>query len=151
MNPNLVRKLKQASCFALIAMGLLTACVPAATQTVAVQSPLLTETRDSTPGAPTDTFAPPPSETPDQVPTDAEKPAEEDFSNFVFVPLLPFDGIRPVYNPEFVGVDESPLHPDELIMGVSIQGESKAYPVSVLRFREMVDDELGGLPILVTW
>jgi len=36
-------------------------------------------------------------------------------------------------------------------MGVAIQGEAKAYPVSVLRFREMVDDELGGLPILVTW
>ena len=36
-------------------------------------------------------------------------------------------------------------------MGIVIGGEAKAYPVSVLRFREMVDDELAGWPILVTW
>jgi hypothetical protein len=36
-------------------------------------------------------------------------------------------------------------------MGVALNGEAKAYPVTVLRIREMVNDELGGLPILVTW
>lgn len=36
-------------------------------------------------------------------------------------------------------------------MGIAINGEAKAYPVSVLRFREIVNDELGELPILVTW
>jgi len=46
---------------------------------------------------------------------------------------------------------ESPLFDDDLVMGVAIEGEAKAYPVSVLRFREMVDDELSGIPILVTW
>jgi len=69
----------------------------------------------------------------------------------VFVPLLPRDGIRPIYEPDFVGAPDSPLDENELVMGVAIQGEAKAYPVTVLRFREMVDDELGGLPILVTW
>ena len=65
--------------------------------------------------------------------------------------LLPYDGIAPVYKPEFVTATESPLKEDELVMGISINGESKAYPVSVLRFREMVDDELAGWPILVSW
>jgi len=46
---------------------------------------------------------------------------------------------------------ESPLFDDDLVMGVAIEGEAKAYPVSVLRLREMVDDELSGIPILVTW
>jgi len=37
------------------------------------------------------------------------------------------------------------------VMGAAVGDEAKAYPVSVLRFREMVNDELSGLPILVTW
>lgn len=81
----------------------------------------------------------------------ANKRVEKDEEYFIPPPLLPYDGIAPVYEPQFVTAAESPLVDDELVMGVSINGESKAYPVTVLRFREMVDDELGGLPILVTW
>jgi hypothetical protein len=65
--------------------------------------------------------------------------------------LIPYDGIAPVYDPQFVSSDESPLREDELVMGAFINGEAKAYPVTVLRFRETVNDELGGMPILVTW
>ena len=72
--------------------------------------------------------------------------------NYVIPPaLLPYDGIPPVYEPQFVTAAESPLVNDELVMGVSVKGQAKAYPVTVLRFREMVNDELAGLPILVTW
>jgi hypothetical protein len=65
--------------------------------------------------------------------------------------MLPFDAIQPIYEPRFVTAAEAPLADDELIMGVSWGGEAKAYPVSVLRFREMVIDELAGIPILVSW
>jgi hypothetical protein len=65
--------------------------------------------------------------------------------------LLPPDGIRPVYNPEFVPAAEAPLDDEELVIGVSLEDEAKAYPITVLRFREMVNDELAGWPILVTW
>ncbi len=64
---------------------------------------------------------------------------------------LPFDAIPPIYNPEFVPADQSPLNDDELILGVAWEGEAKAYPISVLRIREMVNDELAGIPTLVTW
>ena len=83
------------------------------------------------------------------LPTNNRIPDSEEYA--IPPALLPYDGIAPVYNPEFVPATESPLEPDELVMGVSINGESKAYPVSVLRFREMVDDELAGWPILVSW
>ncbi len=43
------------------------------------------------------------------------------------------------------------LDSDDLVIGVSMGGESRAYPIRPLRFREMVNDELGGTPILVTW
>lgn len=65
--------------------------------------------------------------------------------------LLPRDAIRPVYDPEFVSASESPLLDDELIIGVAWEGEAKAYPITILRFREMVNDELAGIPTLVTW
>ena len=68
-----------------------------------------------------------------------------------FRQLLPRDAIRPVYDPEFVtaaGID----WPDNTdIIGVEINGEAKAYPVAHLNGRELVVDELGGEPILVSW
>ena len=62
-----------------------------------------------------------------------------------------FDGIPPIYEPRFSPAADAPLHDEELVMGVTLGGEAKAYPVSVLRFREMVNDELAGIPILVSW
>jgi hypothetical protein len=75
----------------------------------------------------------------------------DDPNNYGYSQLLPWDAIRPVYDPTFTSASEAPLQDEELVMGVTLDGESKAYPVTVLRFREMVDDELAGWPILVTW
>ena len=72
-----------------------------------------------------------------------------DFSKFR--QLLPLDAIRPIYNPTFLSAAESNYRDDELILGLEINGEAKAYSVAFLSFREMVNDELGGVPILVTW
>jgi hypothetical protein len=74
-----------------------------------------------------------------------------DANEYQFPQLVPFDGIPPVYDPQFASAADAPLLDDELVMGVSLGGAAKAYPVTVLRFREMVDDELAGIPILVTW
>ena len=66
-------------------------------------------------------------------------------------PMLGFDGIRPIYDPEFVPASQAPLLDEELVMGVVLGGEAKAYPVTVLRTREMVIDDLAGWHILVSW
>jgi hypothetical protein len=68
-----------------------------------------------------------------------------------FPQLIPFDGIRPVYEPVFASAEEAPLDDSELIIGIALDGEAKAYPITVLRFREMVNDEMAGIPTLVTW
>ncbi len=65
--------------------------------------------------------------------------------------LLGRDRIHPVYSPIVVASDVAALGSDDLVIGVSIGGESRAYPIRPLRFLEMVNDELGGTPILVTW
>lgn len=61
------------------------------------------------------------------------------------------DAIPPVYEPEFATPEEVSIGDDELVMGVTLGGEAKAYPVTSMQFREMVNDELAGIPILVTW
>ncbi len=65
--------------------------------------------------------------------------------------LLPRDSIRPIYEPRFASAAAAPYAPDELVIGVTINGESKAYAVGPLNSREMVNDTLGGVPILVSW
>ena len=114
-------------------------------------------TQQPTETASPDIAEPEPNPTPVPDPTGAPTDAAPQINPRVEVPdvfvnwLLPWDGIRPVYNPEFVGAAEAPLQEDELIIGVSLNGEAKAYPITVLRFREMVNDELAGIPTLVTW
>ena len=68
-----------------------------------------------------------------------------------FRQLIPQDTILPVYAPRFVPGVSAKLNPGELVIGVEINGESKAYPIGPLNFREMVNDVVGGVPILVTW
>jgi hypothetical protein len=65
--------------------------------------------------------------------------------------LLGRDDIRPIYSPEFVSAGDAGYVDGELVMGVEIDGRAKAYPVGLLNEREMVNDELAGIPILVTW
>ena len=68
-----------------------------------------------------------------------------------FRQLLPRDGIRPVYDPQFVGVSDVDWPDEAHVIGVSADGEAKAYPVSFLNRHEMVNDFIAGDPILVTW
>ena len=65
--------------------------------------------------------------------------------------LLSRDAIQPIYDPQFVSAQEADYSDNELVMGVAIDGEAKAYPVGLLNSREMVNDELAGIPFLVTW
>ena len=68
-----------------------------------------------------------------------------------FRQLLPRDAIAPVYDALFAPAESASLLPGELVIGVEINGESKAYPVGPLNFREMVNDTVGGVPVLVSW
>ncbi len=68
-----------------------------------------------------------------------------------FRQLLARDFIRPVYQPRFTTGGDIDWPDDADVIGVTIEGEAKAYPVSFLNFREMVVDELAGEPLLVSW
>ena len=70
-----------------------------------------------------------------------------------FNQVLPRDAIAPIYEPSIATAEEAGPEMDdaELVVGVTLGAESRAYPVRTISTREMVNDELGGVPILVTW
>jgi hypothetical protein len=37
------------------------------------------------------------------------------------------------------------------VIGVVINGDARAYPLSTLSAHEIVDDDIGGQPVAVTW
>jgi hypothetical protein len=68
-----------------------------------------------------------------------------------FRDLLPRDAIRPIYDPQFVPAADAGWHEQALVIGLEINGDSRAYPVSALNRREIVNDHVGRTPVLVTW
>ena len=83
-----------------------------------------------------------------EIPVPENELVEGDYS---WSQLLARDAIFPVYEPEFAPGDTAPYDDDELVIGVEINGEAKAYAIGPLNGREMVNDTIGGVPILVTW
>ena len=64
----------------------------------------------------------------------------------------PKDGIPPIDNPKFKPVSEvSNLADTEPVIGLIVNGEKKAYPLQVLMWHEIVNDEIGGVPVSVTF
>lgn len=61
------------------------------------------------------------------------------------------DRITPVYEPTFVGADDVPWDDDELVIGININGQQRAYPVGFLSNREIVNDQVDDIPIVVSW
>ena len=65
--------------------------------------------------------------------------------------LLPFDAIPAITEPQFVSADEAKLAPDAPVIGVAINGESRAYSLYLLNGHEIVNDVVGGKKIATTW
>jgi hypothetical protein len=65
----------------------------------------------------------------------------------------PSDGIRPIDNPRFFSAKDAPgyMNPVEPVISIEINGEAKAYPLAILVSYEIVNDDLGGIPITVTY
>ena len=63
------------------------------------------------------------------------------------------DSISPIDDPKFVTAAEAEpeMLPTEVVIGLNIGGETKAYPVNMLSRHEIVNDEIGGTPIAVTF
>lgn len=62
------------------------------------------------------------------------------------------DGIPALINPKHVKPPEATyLTPQELVFGVSFNGDSRAYPLRILDWHEMFNDVVGGKPITLSY
>jgi len=65
----------------------------------------------------------------------------------------PKDGIPPVDDPEFVSPDAASewLDSREPVIVFRANGDARAYPLQILIWHEIVNDEVGGVPVSVTF
>ena len=63
----------------------------------------------------------------------------------------PRDGIPALVRPPVLPAAAAPWHDDELVVGVVRSDQARAYPIAVLDWHELVNDQLGGEPVLVSY
>ncbi|MCH7496195.1 MAG: DUF3179 domain-containing protein [Candidatus Marinimicrobia bacterium] len=67
--------------------------------------------------------------------------------------ILPQDGIPAIDDPEFMSVSEAEkfMNDDELVLGLVVEGDARAYSTWHLDRHEIVNDYVGGAHVSVTW
>jgi hypothetical protein len=94
-----------------------------------------------------------------QSPVDLREWPKTDFSrrsvdlNEILSGGPPKDGIPAIDRPRFVGARAARawLRPEEPVIALRLGKEARAYPLQVLMFHEIVNDEVSGRPVAVTF
>ena len=65
----------------------------------------------------------------------------------------PKDGIPAIFKPKFETQEQAAawLDDKEPVIGLEINGEAKAYPLSILIWHEIANDEVGSVPVVVSF
>ena len=63
----------------------------------------------------------------------------------------PKDGIPSIDQPKFITVAASDLPANEPVIGLEVNGVARAYPLRIMTWHEIVNDEIGGVPVIVTY
>ncbi|MEX2530476.1 MAG: DUF3179 domain-containing protein [Gemmatimonadota bacterium] len=63
----------------------------------------------------------------------------------------PLDGIPAIDDPRFIDADEADMDPGEMVIGFYHEGEARAYPQLIVVQHEIVNDEVGGLAVAITY
>lgn len=62
------------------------------------------------------------------------------------------DGIPSIDSPQFIPVEQvSWLKGDEQVLSLSINGVTRAYPIAILNWHEIVNDNISGSPVVVSY
>jgi hypothetical protein len=75
---------------------------------------------------------------------------------------LPREGLRALEHPPFLDLDQAAalnpgghggkfMVPSDRVVGLSMGGESRAYPLHLLQWYEVVNDTVGGVPVLICY
>ena len=69
------------------------------------------------------------------------------------ITVLGRDGIPAILDPTFIDPNAafSQMAPGERVLGLSINGDHRAYSLNLLSRHEIVNDTVGGVAVAVTW
>lgn len=66
--------------------------------------------------------------------------------------ILPQDAIPALIKPNYLAASQAAdINDMEEVIGIVINGDARAYPISTMSSHEIVDDVIGGRSIAVTW
>ena len=79
--------------------------------------------------------------------------SEFSHSDGELVTVRPRDTIPAILEPVFAPLKEASkwMEPDELVLGIEIDGDARAYPIKILSWHEVVNDVVAGRPVAATW
>lgn len=63
----------------------------------------------------------------------------------------PRDGIPSIDQPKFLSAVQGGLDPASLVVGITLNGESRAYPVAILNWHELVNDRIGTQALVISY
>ncbi len=65
----------------------------------------------------------------------------------------PKDGILAIDNPQFISVGEADawLKPQEPVILLQLGDDVRAYPIQILMWHEIINDTVGGVPVIATF
>ena len=69
------------------------------------------------------------------------------------ITVLGRHGIPAILDPQFLRSEDASaqMKANERVIGLSIDGDHRAYPLNLLSRHEIVNDTVGGVPVAVTW
>lgn len=93
------------------------------------------------------------SEEPAPINGDASWQPELTEPRYDIITVLGYDAIAAILEPEFVSADEAGewMVASEQVVGLSVNGDHRAYSIPMLSRHEIVNDTLGGKPVAITW
>lgn len=58
---------------------------------------------------------------------------------------------KPITSPQFASAAEVKLDPDEMVLAVRSGPQARAYPIRAMAYHHLVNDTLGGVPLVATY
>jgi Protein of unknown function (DUF3179) len=66
--------------------------------------------------------------------------------------INPFEHMfHPLGEPKYLAADRAGVDPNDMVIAVTLGGESRAYPIREMGYHHIVNDRLNGLPMVVTY
>lgn len=84
-----------------------------------------------------------------------ELDSQDDTASFVEIErtAIPRDGIPPLDYPEYISVEDADawIDDDELVLAFDYKGDKRVYPLQLMLWHEIVNEQLKGDPLVITY